>query len=454
MAEERAAHRRGLSLRGPCQGLGYPDNAVMVDSFESPSVALAHHWMMSMRGGEKVLSVLAGLYPDAPIYTLVARRDQLDPVLAGRRIETSWLQRLVWIPDVQRKAMPVLFAAARSLDARSYDAVICSDAASIKALRTRPDALKLCYCHSPMRYVWHLYSQYYAGAGLLGRLGLRLFAGRIRRADRRAAGEVAAFVANSRPVANRIRRNYGRPSVVIPPPVDTDYLPNEAPAEDFYLVVGEQVGYKRNDLAVAACTRLGRPLVVIGTGPLLGEVRRVAGPSVRVLGWQADQVVREHFRRCRAVLFCGEEDFGMVPVEAQAAGRPVIAFGAGGVLDTVQEGRSGLFFHKQDPETVIDALERFESAPSLWSPRQIQDHARQFSIARFRQRFSRFWRWCLDQCRAGGARQVRDAMETIDRDAFLSFPTSFPSPAGGRRMPAEGQRTREPGAPGLLAPDG
>jgi len=372
-----------------------------------------------MRGGEKTLAVLAAMFPDARIYTLLARWDQLDPALRARRIDVSWLQRLVWIPDLQRKALPVLAAAARSLDATAHDVVICSDAATIKAIRTRPDALKLCYCHTPMRYVWDLREAYYASAGPVGRVGLRLFAERLRQADRRAAERVTAFIANSRHVADRVRRSYNRPSVVIPPPVDTDYPPNDQPPEDFYLVVAEQVAYKRTDLAVEACNRLARRLVVIGTGPLLSEMRRRSGRLVRALGWQDDAVVRDHLRRCRAVLFCGEEDFGMVPVEAQAAGRPVIAFKAGGALETVVENRSGIFFDDQQVESVIEAVERFESADSLWTPSQIQAHAAQFSIGRFRQRFGRFYQWCRRRYQTGGPNRVREAMATIDREAFI-----------------------------------
>lgn len=375
------------------------------------SVALAHHWLVGMRGGEKVLAALAEMFPEAPIYTLVARPKQLDAVLRERRIETSWLQRLAWIPNVQRKALPLLPAAARSLDATGHDVVICSDAAIVKAIRTRPEALKLCYCHSPMRYLYDLYAAYRARAGFVDRLGLSLFAGRVRRADQAAAESVTGFIANSRCVAERIRRCYGRGSVVIYPPVDTDFPEPLNTPEDFYLVVGEHVSYKRNDLAIAACNRLQRRLIVIGSGPLLGAARRLAGPTVQVPGWQSDDVVRDHLRRCRALLFCGEEDFGIVPVEAQAAGRPVIAYGAGGATETVVDGATGLFFREQRPEAVAAAIERFETCRTLRAPVDIQAHAAQFSAARFRDEFNRFYTWCLELYRAGGAQRVRTAVE-------------------------------------------
>jgi len=383
------------------------------------SVALAHHWMVSMRGGEKVLSTLAQLFPQAPIYTLIARKDQLDDTLRNRNIKTSWLQKLIKIPNLQRKALPLLPAAARSLDATGHDIVICSDAATVKAISTKPDALKICYCHSPIRYLWDMYDDYYTAAGPLGKLGLRLFANHVRQADRSAADGVTAFIANSRYVADRIKRCYQQNSIVIPPPVDTDYPPNDDTPDDYYLVVGEHVSYKRNDLPIEACNRLGKKLIVVGTGPLLKQMRRKAGHSVQVLGWQSDQQIRQHLQRCRALIFCGQEDFGMVPVEAQAAGRPVIAYGTGGALETVKVGCTGLLFAQQNTESVIDAIKRFESTDNLWNPKQIQEHARQFDTKVFIERFNRFYNWCLAHYQDGGPQQLRQVMQTIDREAFL-----------------------------------
>jgi glycosyltransferase involved in cell wall biosynthesis len=405
----------GESAGGACGASETGDNAGMATDRDKPRVALAHHWLMSMRGGEKTVAALAELFPEAPIYSLLARPEMLDEGLRRRELRLSWLRHLNWIPDLQRKALPVLAAAARSLDARDFDAVICSDAAIIKAIRTRPDALKICYCHSPMRYVWDLHDAYYRDAGPVGRLGLRLFAPGLREADRRAAEGVTAFIANSRTVAERIRRNYGRACVVIPPPVEVEFDGCDVEAEDFYLVVGECVGYKRHDLAIEACTRLGRRLIVIGTGPKLAEYRRRAGACVQLLGWQDDAVVREHMRRCRALLFCGEEDFGLVPVEAQAAGRPVIAYRAGGAMETVVEGGTGVFFDAQNVESAIGAIERFESSVGLWSGDRIRAHATQFSKGQFCQRFMSVYEWLLGLWRKGGPTAAREAVEARGR---------------------------------------
>jgi glycosyltransferase involved in cell wall biosynthesis len=390
-----------------------------MQSDSSPlSVALAHHWLISMRGGEKTLAALAEMYPQAPIFTLLARHKNLEPPLTERRIHTSLLQHLLAVPDLQRKILPLMPTASKHLDARRFDAVICSDAALIKAIRTRPDALKICYCHSPIRYLWDLYDEYYARSGLLNRLGLRVFAPSVRRADRKAAETVTAFIANSRHVAERIRRHYQQPSVVIPPPVDTDWPPPQSP-EDFYLVVGEHVPYKRNDLAIDACNRLGRKLVVIGTGPQLQHMRKIAGPTVKVLGYQPADVVRDYMRRCKALLFCGEEDFGLVPVEVQAAGRPVIAYAAGGALETVLADKTGLFFPQQTPHALAAAIEKFERISTLYSPEQIQQHATQFSKTCFQQHMRNFMSWCFDHYRQGGPGKVRQAMGEISPEYFV-----------------------------------
>lgn len=382
-------------------------------------VALAHHWAVSMRGGEKTLSALAELFPDAPIYTTLARPTQLDAVLQNRRLYTSFLQRFADRPNIQQRALPLMPRAARSLSIDDADIALCSDAGIIKAIRTDPATLKVCYCHSPMRYIWDLYKEYYAAAGPLTRLGMRLFAPRLRKADRRAADTIDAFIANSRHVAERIGRHYGRPCVVIPPPVATDYPTADAPPDDFYLVVGEHVPYKRNDLAVEACNRLRRRLVVIGSGAKLEQIRRSAGPTVEVLGYQSDAVVRDHLRRCRALLFCGEEDFGLVPVEAQAAGRPVIAYGRGGATETVIDGQTGIFFDQQTPDAVAEAIVRLEQCESLLSPHDIQQHARTFDVNHFNDRIGRFLGWCRHHFQAGGHEGIRREMARIDRRAFL-----------------------------------
>ncbi len=389
--------------------------SVMIEALAGRRVALAHHWMLSMRGGEKVLEAIARLVPDAPIFTLLADPPALSAALREQHIRTSFLQELPAAKRIHRYLLPLFPLAAESLDCTGFDVVICSDAAVAKGVRCRDDALKICYCHSPMRYAWGLQAEYVRNLSPAAGLGLALSARYLRRWDCRAARRVDAFVANSHHVRRRIDRHYGRASTVIHPPVGVPAeLPPRRP-EDFYLVLAEQVEYKRTDLAIAACNRLGRRLKVIGDGPLRQRMARAAGASVEVLGWQPDQVVREHFARCRALLFCGEEDFGLVPVEAMGWGVPVIAYSGGGALETVADGQTGVLFARQTVPDVIAAIGRFESMESQFDARFIHQHARRFSPGRFVEQFQRFVTLCLEVYARGGRHAVRRQVQGADR---------------------------------------
>ena len=366
-----------------------------MDGIHGSRVAIAHHWFAHMRGGEKVAEAIGEVFPDAPLYALMANRDIMTPSLLRHPLQTSFLQTLTRISGSHRHWLPLFPRAAESLDATAFDLVICSDAATMKGIRTRRDAIKVCYCHSPMRYVWEQSEDYLANTTPARRLGLQLFAQRLRQWDRAAAQGVSAFVANSQHTAARIQRCYGRTATVIYPPVRTDFPPPLPEPDAFYLVVGEQVEYKRNDLAVEACIQMRRNLVVIGDGPVLGRLRSAAneaGSTVWFLGRQPNEVLADCYRRCRALLFCGQEDFGIVPVEAMAAGRPVIAYGRGGVMESVIPGETGVVFAEQRCDSVIDAILDFESQQDHFDPARIQQHARRFSHERFREEFAAFLR--------------------------------------------------------------
>ncbi len=343
------------------------------------SAVLTHHWLVRRRGGEKVLEALCELLPDSPIYTLVH-----DPKGAGAGwpdVHTSFLQR---IPGGRRhyaKLLPLMPVAARRIRLPPVDLVVCSDAAIAKAMRPDPRSKVVCYCHSPMRYVWDLAETYRASVPWLLRPFWKRTAARLRAADRHAAERVDLFVANSRHVADRIRRHYGRDSVVVHPPVDLPPAPATGTREDFYLCVGHHVPYKRLDLAVAACRRLKRKLIVIGNGPDVARLRGTQDQSVSFLGYQPDDVVRDHYRRAKALLFPGEEDFGIVPVEAVAHGCPVIAYGVGGASETVADGRTGVLFEEQTVESLAAAIERTEGIS--FDPVAMHVHTQRFSRARF-----------------------------------------------------------------------
>jgi len=352
------------------------------------NVALAHHWLIGMRGGERVLEEICALFPEAPIHTLVARVDRLSTIIAGHRIIPSLLQLLPGATSHYKKLLPFFgVAIARMRVARGTRLVVSSDASMIKGLGVPVGVPHICYCHSPPRYLWDLHETYLQGSADLGAFGRFLFRCTVpqaRRFDLAAASKVTHFIANSQFVRERIKRIYGRDAVVISPPVAVDDFTAARPRSDFYLLVSELTPYKRIDLAVEAFRRTNRRLVVIGDGPEMAALRRSAEANVTFLGRQPFAVLKEHLETCRAFIFPGIEDFGIAPCEAQAAGAPVIAFGKGGALETVKEGVTGIFFHEQSAEAIAAALDRFEALPDF-SPAACRANVEHLRPARFRQ---------------------------------------------------------------------
>jgi len=338
-----------------------------------------------IRGGEKVLEALAELLPDSAIYTLV--HDPLgiaSSTLARRRVHTSPLQRFPGAIRHYPKLLPLLPWAARQVRLPAVELVVCSDAAIAKAMRPDPRSKLVCYCHSPMRYVWDLAGEYLREVPRGLRPLWRPLCRCVRQADQQAAQRVDLFVANSRHVAERIRRHYGRDAVVVHPPVDVPAAPHSGRRADFYLCVGYHTGYKRLDLAVEACRRLGRRLIVIGDGPDVERLRRGPTRHVSWLGWQAADVIADYYRQAAALLFPGEEDFGIVPVEAMGHGCPVIAYAVGGATETVLADRTGVLFDQQTPECLMAAMRRCEQM--IFDPHVLHQHARRFSRSVFLRR--------------------------------------------------------------------
>ena len=367
-------------------------------------VAIVHHWFVTRGGGERVAESIASLFPQAELFTLVAAPQGLPPSLRSRRLHTSFLQRIPFAASHHRHMLPLYPAAAESLDLRGFDLVISSDSGPIKGIRVAPGATHICYCHSPMRYLYDGYNSYRRQMSPLTRALFSAAVPRVRRWDQRAAARVTHFLANSHYVADRIRRVYGREATVIHPPIDLA-LARAASPGSHYLCAGRLVPYKHTELLMEACARLNRPLRIAGTGPQLEPLRKLACPGVTFLGQLSDDALWHQYSTCRALLFAADEDFGMVPLEAQACGRPVIAFGAGGSLETVRASGpepTGIYFPHQTAASAAEAIQRFESLEHTFNPRAIQAWAATFSTPIF-----------LDQLRAFILRHVPAAAPAL-----------------------------------------
>ena len=356
-------------------------------------VALVHDWLTGMRGGERCLEVLCELFPGAPLFTLLHVPGTVSPIIENRRIVTSFVQRLPGATTRYRHYLPLFPLAISRFDLSSYDLVVSMSHCVAKGARAAAGALHLCYCFSPMRYVWDLYDDYFGRGGPAMRLAMPPIAAALRHWDRRTAG-VSHFVAISKHIADRIRRAYNRPSDVMYPPVDVQRYEIADGGDDHYLVVNALVPYKRVDLAVAAATRLGRRLLVVGTGPEEARLRALAGPTVSFLGWRSDAEVARLYARCRALLFPAVEDFGIVPLEAAAAGRPTIALGAGGALETMvglgapDAPPTAVFFPEQSVDALVRAILTFEGAAEQFDPKVLRARAEAFDRPLFKQRLS------------------------------------------------------------------
>jgi glycosyltransferase involved in cell wall biosynthesis len=356
-------------------------------------VALVHDWLTGMRGGERVLEALVGLFPEATIHTLVHVPGSVAPAIEARPIRTSFIQKLPGAPRRFRQYLPLFPVAAERMSLDGADLVVSTTHCVAHGVRVPPDACHVTYCFTPMRYAWEFRDEYARRLPPGTRAAGRRVLDALRRWDV-AAGRRAGHLAGiSYHVAGRIRTAWGREARVIYPPVRTDSFQPAGGLGEGFVCVSALTPYKRLDVAVDAFTRLGWPLSVIGRGGEEIRLRRRAGPTVRFLGWLDDAALRAAVARCRGFVFPAEEEFGIAPLEAMAAGRPVIAYGRGALTETVVEGVTGLFFREQTPEALIDALQRFEVTG--WSPEKIRAHALRFGEARFRTEMRAFVDDCL-----------------------------------------------------------
>jgi glycosyltransferase involved in cell wall biosynthesis len=362
-------------------------------------VAIVHDWLTGIRGGERVLEALLELLPGADLFSLMAFPDRLSPTLAARPVHVSFVQNMPFVRRRYRYYLPLFPSAVESLDLSSYDLVVSSSHCVAKGAVKRPGAVHISYVHTPMRYVWGMLDQYFADGGFGGfkRTVAAAALWPLRIWDRRTADRVDHFIANSENVARRIRSCYGREATVIYPPVDNDLFRPGGPRDDFFLVVSALVPYKRVELAVDAARLGGLPLWVVGEGPELKRLRRRAGPTVRFLGRVPDEELAALYARARAVIFPGEEDFGLVPLEAMSSGTPVVAFSAGGARESVvglddESGRppTGVFFTEHSAHAILRAVHELEARREAFDPAALRRHAEGFGRPVFLRRMRAF----------------------------------------------------------------
>lgn len=382
-------------------------------------VAIVHYWLVDRRGGERVVEALCELYPQADIFTNVYDPAPFAETLARQRVYTTFVNRLPFARRMLEPYLPLMPVALEQLDLRGYDLVISNESGPAKGVVVPPDVLHICYCLSPMRYVWDLYPQYLADAGFFTRLAMRPLMHYLRLWDQASAQRPDVIAAISEHTRRRVAKYWRREAEIIPPPVDSERFAaarNSVPVGDYYLCAGQLIPYKRVQLAVDVFTKLGLPLVVAGTGPELPSLRRRAGPTIRFLGWTPDDALARTIAGCRALVFPGEEDFGIVPVEAMAAGRPVIAYRRGGALDSVVDGETGLFFDEQTVDSLAAAVQRFDAEFDRFDPEHIAEHAARFDREHFKARFAAFVEEQLDERRRplNGGRARDDGRGTTD----------------------------------------
>lgn len=356
---------------------------------KTPVVGFVHDWLNGMRGGEKCLEAMLDVYPGSPIYTLFCERARISKKIASHPIHTSFLQGFPGINRVYRHLLPILPKAVESLRPAPCEVLLSMSHCVAKSAHKPKGSKHICYLFTPVRYAWCQFDEYFSGRNRMTQAAIRMALERLKKWDYETTPRVDQFIAISKHVAQRVHDFYGREASVIYPPVETDfYTPDPLiPREDFYLVLSALVPYKRLDLAIRAMSRANKRLIVIGEGPERKRLEKMAGPSVEFLGWRSDGDLLAYYRRARALLFPGEEDFGIVPVEMQACGGAVIGLGRGGLLETVRAGQTGVFFQEPTEQSLLEAVDTFEA--QSWDPLRSRENALRFSRQRFVSELSR-----------------------------------------------------------------
>lgn len=389
-------------------------------------VALVHDWLNQMGGAERMLLTMTRMFPDAPIFTAIYDPGSVDPAFRSLDVRTSFMQRLPFVKRHHQPYLPLYPLAFEQFDLSQFDLVISDSSAFAKGVITRPDALHVSYCHTPMRFAWS-FENYVARerVGSFSRMALAPVMNWLRMWDVTSAARVDYFIANSPVVAARIAKYYRRESVYIPPPVDTSRFAVSRQRGDYFLIISRLIPYKRIDLAVEAFTHLGLPLRIVGAGRDEKRLRAMAGKNITFLGRLSDQAAREQLAGCRAFIFPGEEDFGIAPLEAQASGKPVIAYGAGGALATVLPGKTGVFFSQQTPQSLASAVSTFRD--EWFDPETIRHHAEEFDTSQFASRLMAFVRARAQSYPALAAQLAPPSTAAAPQSAPLQRPMGRPA---------------------------
>lgn len=381
----------------------------MPTTFKDLKVALVHDWLVGRGGGERVLYDIHTFFPDAPIYTLVYDQDKAPEWCKECDIRTTYIQKWPGAKSHHKLLLSFMPKAWEALDLTEYDLVISCCASCCKGVITRPDALHVCYSFSPTRYVWDLYYDYLENTNTIKRFFMKRMIHKVRLWDFQAAQRVDHFAADSNFVGSRIKKYYRRDFTTIYPGTRINEYPITEMPDDYYLVVARFVRYKRVDLAIEACNQLKKKLVVIGSGGEEEErLKKLAGDTVEFLGRVSDEEMERYYSRAKAFLFPGIEDYGITPVEAMSAGVPVLAFGKGGALETVQDGKTGLYFHDQTVSGLVHCIEEFERNGVAYSRQQIHDYSLNFSDEIFKGNFTNFLKDKLIECGQGQKISERD----------------------------------------------
>lgn len=368
--------------------------------------AIVHDWLVNYGGAERVVEQMLLLYPDADIYTLVYDEKKMGKIFPKEKVHTSSLQKIPMAEKLYTKFLSLMPKAFEEFDLTGYDLVIASSSCCAKGVITSPTTPFIAYIHSPMRYAWDLYYDYLKNSGRLTKFFMKRWIPDIRKWDYISSQRIDTLVANSSYIARRIKKFWNRDAAVVYPPVDTDRLSvSDEAAGDYFVVFSRFVPYKRIDLAISACARLNKKLIVIGSGSQEKELKLLAASckntDIKFTGRISDSEVKAYLQKCRALIFCAEEDFGIIPVEAQACGRPIIAFGKGGALETVVNEKTGVFFEEQSVESLVKAIEKFEKLDkeNTFNPKKIREHAEKFSAENFRKNLSEQIRLTEDKVR-------------------------------------------------------